>query len=179
MGIEIEKKYRLTRDESSSLQARLRERGAVWRSEDFEENVIYGGGSLDSQNEVLRLRRTERGATLTYKRQDKSASSIKRHLEEETRIEDADAMHSILDVLGFRPALVYEKRRETWNLDDVEVAIDELPFGWFVEIEGDERAIFEVEGKLNLAEAETVHQTYPDLTIRNGVRKGTVIESRF
>lgn len=178
MSIEIEKKYRLPSEECTALRVRLKDTGAIQRGEDFEENVIYGG-SLDARNEVLRLRRTERGATLTYKKQTESESSIKRRREEETRIEDADAMHAILDALGFRPTLIYEKRRETWTLDDVEIAIDELPFGWFVEIEGDERAILEVERKLNLAGAEAEHATYPHLTAQHGVRRGVVLESRF
>ena len=179
MSIELEKKYRLSREECVALRQRFTIVEATRCGKDFEENVIYSGGALDAWNEVLRLRRTERGATLTYKREIESASSIKQRREEETRIEDADAMHAILDALGFHPVLVYEKRRETWNLDNVEIAIDELPFGWFVEIEGDEQAILEVEQKLNLAGAEAEHATYPHLTAQHGVQCGAVVEARF
>ena len=56
-------------------------------------------------------------------------------------IGNPEAMESILDALGFMPAMIYEKRRETWRLGATEVVIDELPFGLFMEIEGTERNI--------------------------------------
>ncbi|MBA2501964.1 MAG: class IV adenylate cyclase [Pyrinomonadaceae bacterium] len=183
MGIEIEKKYRLSRDEQSRLRDRMRETGAEKRGEDFEENTLYSGANLDPQSRVLRLRRTARATTLTYKERFHSQSAIKHQREDETRVEDADSMHSILLALGFSPALVYEKRRETWRVRSeagtVEVVIDELPFGSFVEIEGEEKSIIEVERMLNLNDAEAELATYPDLTRALGTKRGELIEARF
>jgi predicted adenylyl cyclase CyaB len=56
--------------------------------------------------------------------------------EEETDVADPEAMEAILEALGFTPALVYEKRRQTWRLGKTEIVIDVLPFGLFMEIEG-------------------------------------------
>ncbi len=179
MGVEIEKKYRVTQDEQEELRQRLLQLGAQLLGEEFEENTLYAGNNLDVQRSVLRLRRTERSATLTYKERFVSDSAIKHQREDETRIEDADAMHTILDALGYQPALVYEKRRATWTLSDVEIVIDELPFGAFVEIEGGEAKILEVEKVLSLTEAETEMRTYPQLTQQYGVRRSSLIEARF
>ncbi|MDT4966620.1 MAG: adenylate cyclase, class 2, partial [Acidobacteriota bacterium] len=99
--------------------------------------------------------------------------------EEETRIEDPDAMAAILEALGFKPALVYEKRRATWRLKGTEVVVDELPFGLFAEIEGDESAITEVERELGLVDVEAELATYPRLTRQHGEMRGSVVESRF
>jgi adenylate cyclase class 2 len=44
----------------------------------------------------------------------------------------------ILEALGLRVFFTYEKYRETFALEDVEVMLDELPFGTFVEIEGED-----------------------------------------
>lgn len=179
MGIEIEKKYRLKGEECERLLARLSRAGARRVGAEFEENTIYTGGSLDPKRSVLRVRRIEGKTLLTYKERYESSSAIKHQREDETGVDDAKALAAILDALGFRPALVYEKRRETWALARVVIAVDELPFGLFAEIEGEEEAIKEAEQLLGLEDAEAEMDTYPHLTERHGHRRGTAIEARF
>ena len=179
MGIEIEKKYRLKKEERVSLVERLRELDAVLVSLEFEENTIYTGGNLNPENSVLRLRRVGGRAIFTYKERFPSESSIKHQREEETCVEDADALAAILDALGYSPSLVYEKHRQTWHAGEVELVIDELPFGLFLEIEGEEQAITEAEALLNLTKAEAEMATYPQLAQQYGEKKGNMIEARF
>jgi adenylate cyclase class 2 len=179
MAIEIEKKYRLTRAQHERVLGRLVDVKATAQGKEFEENTLYAGGRLDLQVEVLRLRRTGERAILTYKRRFPSASAIKHHREDETEVKDADALARILDALGYRPVLVYEKRRATWHVADAEVVMDELPFGMFLEIEGDEQSIIEVEQLLGLADVEAEMATYPELTRLYGERRGELIEARF
>ena len=179
MGIEIEKKYRLTRERRERLITRLQESGATHVGEEFEENTLYAGGNLDSSRQVLRLRRIGSRTILTYKERFTSASSIKHHREDETGVEDPQALADILDALGYKPTLVYEKRRSTWLLKGTEIVVDELPFGLFVEIEGEENSITEVEQLLHLDEAETEMATYPELARKHGEKRGDVIEVRF
>lgn len=179
MATEIEKKYRLTAKERAGLAERLRAVGALCEGREFEENVLYAGGQLDSRRQVLRVRRVGDAAIFTYKERYESESTIKHHREDETRVEDAGALHEILEALGYRPALVYEKRRTTWRVRRAEVMLDELPFGLFVEIEGEENDIREVERLLNLENTEAETATYPELTERHGQRRGEMIEARF
>jgi adenylate cyclase class 2 len=177
--LEIEKKYRLTRDERDRVLRRLQECGAENRGEEFEENTIYGGGTLQRGTSALRLRRVGSKAVLTYKERLPRASAIKQQREEETAVDDPDATAAILDALGFTPVLVYEKRRQTWRLERVEVVIDELPFGLFMEIEGDEKSIDAAERTLGIDGLPAEHATYPQLTEEHGQRAGDVIEARF
>src|SRR5215211_4330570 len=128
MGIEIEKKYRLTDEQRERLVGRLYETGATPLGEEFEENTLYAGGGLDLGRQVLRLRRAANRAVLTYKERHDSDSAIRRHREDETVVEDALSLSAILDGLGFKPSLVYEKRRAAWRIKGVEVVVDELPF---------------------------------------------------
>jgi adenylate cyclase class 2 len=179
MATEIEKKYRLAPDERDALALKLRQSGGVFERQEFEENTLYAGGNLDSRRQVLRLRRVGDAAVFAYKERYESGSAIKHQREDETRVEDAAALSAILDALGFRPALVYEKRRATWRVGQTEVVLDELPFGLFVEIEGEEKDIEEVESLLNLTSAEAEMSTYPELAERHGERRGDVIEARF
>jgi adenylate cyclase class 2 len=180
VSIEVEKKYRLTRERRESLLRRLAElRLAPEAPEEFEENTLYAGSALDARAGVLRLRRTNVRALLTYKERVESDSAIKRRREEETQVGDPEALAAILERLGLSPSLVYEKRRTTWHVAGVELVVDELPFGFFAEIEGEEKAIEEAERLLHLTEAEAVHDTYPALTMRHGTRRGDVMEARF
>ena len=180
MALEIEKKYRLEPGQVEPLRRRLQEVGAEGQgSAEFEENVIYTGPGLDPARRVLRLRRKSGRGVFTFKERDLSGSPVKRQHEEETEVSDADALASILEALGYRPVLVYEKRRETWHVADAEVVIDELPFGLFVEIEGDEARILETEKLLGLDSAEAEHAPYPTLTLRHGTKRGETVEARF
>jgi adenylate cyclase class 2 len=180
MAIEIEKKYRVTAGAAGALRARLAAVGAEACGAEFEVNTLYAGPGLeDVRTTALRLRRAGARAWLTYKQRFTRQAAVKRQREDETEVGDADALAAILDALGYRPALVYEKRRETWQLGAAEVVLDELPFGWFVEIEGPEESIDEAEQQLDLAAAEVVHETYPDLTRRFGVSRGGLFEARF
>ncbi len=179
MGVEIEKKYRLRSERLAALRERLLAVGAEPRGEEFEENTLYAGHNLEQGNRTLRLRRVGDRAVLTFKERFSTISPIKHQREDETRVEDPEALAAILDALGYRPSLVYEKRRETWRVGDAEVVIDQLPFGLFVEIEGDERSIDEAERLLNLQDAEVEHATYPHLTRQHGTKNGDRIEARF
>jgi adenylate cyclase, class 2 len=178
MAIEIEKKFRLTPGQREALPSRLSEIGATCRGAEFEENTLYRGAALEVGSRVLRLRRVGNRAILTFKERLPSASGIKHQREDETEIQNAESMHSILEGLGFAPVLVYEKRRETWRLDNVEIVLDELPFGLFMEIEGDEIQINDVERRLGM-ELTVEHSTYPQLSLRHGSPNGDRIEARF
>jgi hypothetical protein len=61
----------------------------------------------------------------------------------------------------------------------VEIVIDDLPFGLYLEIEGSVTAIKEAEMLLDLDELEAEHKTYPILTSELGIKNGDVIEARF
>ena len=180
MTIEIEKKYRLTAEGANELRARLGEVGArAVRGEEFEENTLYAGANLEPGRRNLRVRRVNGRAVLTLKERQPSADAVKLQREDETGVEDADTLDRILRALGYAPALVYEKRRETWELDGVEVVIDELPFGWFAEIEGGRDSILRAEKKIGLEDATAEQRTYPDLSREHGTRRDGVIEARF
>ena len=179
MPTEIEKKYRVSAAQAAELRTRLSAVGAAAGDVEFEVNTIYGGPGLDPRVNVLRVRRTGARAVLTYKERRASAAPIKHQREDETEVANVDALAAILDALGYKPALLYEKRRATWRLAGAEVVIDELPFGWFVEIEGSEEAIEAAERQLEMTGLAVEHATYPELTRQLGVPRAGLIEARF
>ena len=177
--IEVEKKFRLTKRQRDAVLKRLPVIGASNEGEDFEENTLYSGEALKNGSCVLRLRRVDGKATLTYKKRLPGAAAIKKQLEEETGVADAQAMAAILEALGFTPTLVYEKRRQTWRLGNAEIVIDVLPFGLFMEIEGKASEIKAIERKLGVKDLKAEHATYPQLTAKHGKLSHGLIEARF
>jgi adenylate cyclase class 2 len=183
MAFEIEKKYRLTLEQRACVLKTLKALGADFEGEDFEENILFRGGTLSLKECNLRLRKTQDKAVLTYKeslRADSlTGSDVKRRVEHETIVSDKAAMEAILESLGYRQSLVYEKRRQTWQFENVEVVVDELPFGLFLEIEGAEDEIRAAEIKLGIQDLEIEPAPYPALAADSGERNGNLIEARF
>ena len=177
--IETEKKFRLTKRQRDAVLKRLPEIGATLQCEEFEQNTLYSGGALNNGSAVLRLRRVDGRATLTFKKRIPGKAAIKHQREDETVVADPEAMEAILDALGFTPSLVYEKRRQTWVLGKTEIVVDVLPFGLFMEIEGQVNSIRAVERKLALKGLRTEHATYPQLAAKNGKVSDGLIEARF
>jgi adenylate cyclase class 2 len=179
MGLEIEKKFRLSVKRMSEVRLSLERSRAQNKGLVFEENTIYGGGALDGFAGVLRVRRTNGKTMLTLKRRFDDASDIKQQIENETEIANAAELIEILSGIGFSPRLVYEKRRETWHYRKVEIVLDELPFGLFMEIEGSLTGIREAEIMLGLDDLQVVQETYPQLASRLGTLQSGIIQCRF
>lgn len=179
MAIEIEKKYRLSEQQRLFVLDSLEEIGAEFKREDFEENTIYGGGVLDEKRAVLRVRKTQDKTILTFKQRISNEFDIKQQIEHETEVSNTEEIIKIIENLGFGPRLVYEKRRKTWQFRQVEIVLDVLPFGLFLEIEGSITAIAEAEMFLNIEDFAAEHETYPGLTLEFGKRRGELIEARF
>jgi adenylate cyclase class 2 len=178
MALEIEKKYILDKKLIVELTAKLNELGE-FVYETFEENYLHRGGILDNLNAVLRLRKTSERTLLTYKEKLGNNKDIKRQIEFETEVADVDAMENIIEKLGYELAVVYEKHRKAWHLGKVEVVLDELPFGYYMEIEGEVKNILKAEKMLGASDLIPEARGYPRLTLKFGKEKNGVIESRF
>jgi adenylate cyclase, class 2 len=85
---------------------------------------------------VLRLRQDEK-AHLTFKGPsvEKEGGILSRR-EIEFVVEDYESAKHFLEALGFEAVVFYEKFRTTYELNNIHIMLDELPYGEFVEIEG-------------------------------------------
>jgi adenylate cyclase, class 2 len=90
-------------------------------------------GQLAAQRQVLRVRQGH-GASLTLK-QPGSSPEIRQEIELE--IDDAERGLALLERLGYQVVVRYEKYREVFRLGQIMIMLDELPFGDFLEIEGE------------------------------------------
>ena len=179
MAIEIEKKYVLDKKRLVELAAKLAELDATFVYETFEENYLHRGSVLDERNAVLRLRKTDVKTTLTYKEKAGSNGGFKHQIEHETIVADVAATESIIEKLGYKLSVVYEKHRKAWHLGNVEVVLDEVPFGYYMEIEGEMDDIVEAEQLLGIEDLVTEARGYPRLTLKYGKLVKGVHEARF
>lgn len=156
---EIEQKYRL--NDPAKLRAILRKIGAKRVASGVEANEFYDKNDFFKKQKVaLRLRQFCGGpATLTLKG-PRLPSKFTKRMEIETPIEYA-AAKAILRFLGCRRVRQYSKKRETYQLGKVLVAVDFLKkFGWFLEIEGRAPEIRQIEKKLGLAYTDREERSY-------------------
>lgn len=145
-----------------AVQARLETIGARRLSpRTRERNVRYDNAerSMTPAGIVLRLRQDQR-VRLTYKAEGSLSAGIVSRFEAEVEVSDFAAMETILAKLGYTPYMVYEKYRTTYALDGAEIALDEMPYGRFVEIEGDAGTIERVISRLSLDSAPRVDGSY-------------------
>jgi adenylate cyclase class 2 len=141
--LEVEVKFLVS--DLAPVRQRLATIGAeVGAPRVFERNVRFDtpDEALLQRQELLRLRHDVR-SRLTYKGPagDDAASEAKVREEIELEIGDFDRLALILQRLGFYPVQTYEKYRETFHWQAVEIVLDETPFGQFVELEGPEAGI--------------------------------------
>lgn len=90
---------------------------------------------LSSSYQVLRLRQ-DKICRLTWKGAGDSLGEVSAREELEVEVSDLDSARAILEGLGFELMLVYEKYRSAYMLGEVEISLDEMPFGNFCEVEG-------------------------------------------
>ena len=140
-NLEIEVKFYLA--DIESIRNKILELGAASNGRLFETNILYEdeNNSLIKKKMLLRLRRDKK-ATLTFKSSPPVESKEYKIVNElEVEVSNFEIMGHILETLGFHPEQKYEKWRETFILDQTVFCLDRMPYGDFLEIEGQEKDI--------------------------------------
>jgi adenylate cyclase class 2 len=92
--------------------------------------------SLRKEGKVLRLRQDE-SAKMTFKSGTTALNGILTRKEIEFGVESFTAARQLIESLGYEVILFYEKYRRTYELKGLHIMLDQLPYGDFVEIEGE------------------------------------------
>jgi adenylate cyclase class 2 len=140
---ELEVKFYLAN--KHSLESILKGMGAsVLQTRTYEHNLRFdtAEGTLTSSEQVLRLRK-DHANHLTYKGPSDVKDGVSARTEIEFSVDDFDKAQDLLEALGYRVSMLYEKYRAVYELSGALITIDEMPFGDFAEIEGTDRANIE------------------------------------
>ncbi len=160
MPQEIEAKFYVS--DLPLIERSLQEAGArCLHSRTHEINLRFDtpSGELRRQGRVLRLRRDQH-AWLTYKAGRSVEDGLHRREEIEFQVSDFDAARHFLEALGYEVQFAYEKYRTVYALGTTEIMLDELPYGNFVEIEGDPEKVRQLARQLHLAWEAAIPLSY-------------------
>ena len=148
--------------------------------------------AMKKRNGFYRIRDEGDKITLTYKQFDEN--SLTGAKEREVEISDFDETLNILSEANLHYHTLQESRRETWQIDDVEIVIDEWPWiNPYVEIEGSsENAVKQTAKKLGFNWEDAVfgsvdviyNLVFPNMEVRgvidlNEVRFGAAVPTEF
>jgi len=138
-GQETEAKF-FVRD-LKRVEARLYELKAnLSQARVHEVNFRFDTPNHDLQNnsKVLRLRQ-DHEARLTFKGPSMLVEGgVMTRKEIEFVVGDFDSAREFLESLGYQPAIFYEKFRTVFEFNQTHIMLDELPYGEFVEVEGED-----------------------------------------
>jgi adenylate cyclase class 2 len=148
--LEIEVKFYLS--DMDAIRDRILELGAVSMGRIFETNLRFDDADnrLIEKKSLLRLRKNTK-TILTFKSEPPFKNDQFKILKElEVEVSDFATMKHILESLGFREEQVYEKWRETFRLNTANLCLDTMPYGDFLEIEGQMEDIRKLASQIGL-----------------------------
>ncbi len=169
--------------ELETVRDRLDGLGAVDRGAVLQADTYYDAPdrSFAETDEAIRIRREPRDGTavLTYKGPLVDDDSKSRR-EVETAVEDADALATILEELGFEPAATVRKERERFSLEGYTVTLDRVEgVGEFVEVEteataagfeGAREGAFAIVDRLELDDQKCTRTSYLEMVLESQSR---------
>jgi len=162
-NFEIEVKFLIT--DAGCLREKLISLGAVSGGNLFETNIRFDdkNKNLFKIKSLLRLRKDAK-TTLTFKsRPPFKDNRFKIMRELEVEVSDFFIAGQILESLGFIKEQIYEKWRETLTIGNTCFCIDKMPYGDFLEIEGQKEEIIKYSSLLGLDWEKRILLNYIEL----------------
>jgi len=120
-------------------------------------------GFLSRQGKLLRLRKIQRQAVLTFKG-PRVAARFKKREEINIKLDNFKSAKNFLCQIGFVECFNKEKIRQSFRYGNIEITFDKLPFiGYYLEIEGKDSDILKLIKKLNFNLSEAINESYNQL----------------
>jgi adenylate cyclase, class 2 len=169
---ELEVKFYLSG--RKEMEAKLNALGQLSAPRVHEINLRLDTANLSllASGRLLRLRQDSR-ARVTYKGPGSEEGGVRLRQELEFTVSDFDTARALFEALGYQVYMMYEKYRTTYQLGNVEVALDEMPTGDFLEIEGpDSVSIRKAAQQLELNWEARILDSYTVLFARTRAQMG-------
>ena len=138
-NIEIE--YKFWVKNKQNLIKKLDKMTTAKKPRQYQKSVMYDNPQAIMQKTNGRIRVRTFGNSgekaLTYKKPISSKNGAKREIEYEIFFKDPNnQIEKILEAMEFRATTSYERYQTKWEIDGVEITLDEYPFADIIEIEG-------------------------------------------
>lgn len=161
MKKEIEVKIELTKEEfnklTKSFKGFILEKTFGYFKEDFSnirDGIFPRIKYIEGKNKEI---------ILTVKRKIKENAQFFEREETEVKLkeeENIENLREILKTLGFSKEIIFEKKRKNIYKNNVTISYDELPFGFFVEFEGEPESINKYIGELKFSNKSRIVKSY-------------------
>ena len=160
----IEKELKLKIKDIPGLIDYLKKHGAIFLNKSKEKTIRLdtSNGDLEKRGVFLRVREGSK-RTITLKEKIGDDKTVRTRKETEFEIQDIEAMAYILGKLGFDSPRMMEKYRINLKYKGAELSIDELFFGFYLEVEGEEDRIEAIAKELGYNPKEKILGTYWDI----------------
>lgn len=162
--IYIETEIKIQTSDLVALLKKLKKLNAVFKPPMFQSTTRLDSVNMSLEEKGIFLRvRIDKRNTITLKEKIEGSKDVRQRKETEFEIEDASKMIYILQKLGFSYLRTMEKYRMNISFKDTEISIDEMPFGIYVEIEGNKASIKDAIKELGLIQEKRILETYWEL----------------
>lgn len=167
-NIESEIKFLISSDKVFGIRERILAIPEIsFKGKFYEKVTMYDNIDklMDKEDARLRVKQIsaekdvpESKVEFSYKRRIKADGGIKYEEEVETDFEtDIASFVKIINKMGYQPTTSYERYRETYLTRDIKITLDQFPFGYILEIEGNEDEIRKTCGLLG----PDIKKSYP------------------
>ncbi len=137
---------------------------------DFQLERTYGYFKEDFSNikdgifpRIKYVEEEKKEIILTVKRKTKENAQFFERKEMEVKMkegENIDTLREILKSLDFSKEIIFEKKRKNVFKNDITISFDKLPFGFFVEFEGEPETIDRYLHELDLSNRPRIARAY-------------------
>lgn len=159
----IQKQVKFQIEDFDAISKKLIELEAVFIGGFFEKTIRYDNDDqcLFGQGIFIRTKSGLRNV-LTLKEKTSDNDLLERYTTE-IEIDDIEKMEYILSRIGFTNKVIMEKYRLYFKWNNIEISIDELPFGIYLEIKGDDKEIEKLSKQLGFKSKDMIIVTYWDI----------------
>lgn len=144
----------------------------IIRRRHFEKNNLFdfADGRFRKKGVILRLRSIRKNYILTFKGPLQPSRFHKKRKEIEMVTSEGASLKENLEKVGLSPIFSYEKHRTLYSsvntkqgIRSGQIALDETPFGVFLELEGVPTWIDRTARKLGFCTKDYIKKSYPTL----------------
>lgn len=175
MTSHLEVEIKLPVEDLEKMVQQLRDAGAEpVTARAFEDNFVldFPDSRLRDNRIMLRLRLAEGGGLVTVKQEIEGQRDYKVRRETETRVADGAGLLATLQAAGFTTIYRYQKYRRLFRAGDLVITLDELPLGFFLELEGEPGDIDRFAALLGFRRRDYIKETYRTLHLRRHAADG-------